>query len=163
MSSKTANLDNLVELGKTLQLRRKELGVASQIAAASACISRVTLHRIEKGEPSVSIGAYFQVCKVLGLRLFALETNLGLQRPSKHSRLGFDPKRLDEEQILIQHYPQLKDLAWQLREDAVVTPRDALNMYERNWRFINLTTMTDKEKALIEQLKNEVGKGYLLV
>ena len=57
MNSNPANLDYLVELGKTLQMRRKALGVRSQVAADCACISRVTLHRIEKGEPSVRIGA----------------------------------------------------------------------------------------------------------
>jgi DNA replication initiation complex subunit (GINS family) len=36
-------------------------------------------------------------------------------------------------------------------------------MYERNWRLIDLEKMTPEEKKLIEQLKNEVGKGCLLV
>lgn len=163
MKPKIANPDNLVELGKAIQLRRKALGVRSQIAADSAHISRVTLHRIEKGEPSVSIGAYLQVCKALGLGLFALEANIGLGQLNKHVELGFDPHRIDEEQIPIQRYPQLKELAWQLRDDAVLSPRDALNMYERNWRFLDLSSMTSEEKALIEQLKNDVGNGCLLV
>ena len=163
MITKIANLDNLLELGKTLQMRRKALGVRSQVAADSACISRVTLHRIEKGEPSVSIGAYLQVCKVLGLGLFALEKNLDAPTSIERSSIEFDPNRLDDEQIAVQYYPQLKALAWQLREDALISPRDALNMYERNWRLIDLEKMTTEEKKLIEQLKNEVGKGCLLV
>lgn len=163
MITKIANLDNLLELGKTLQMRRKALGVRSQVAADCACISRVTLHRIEKGEPSVSIGAYLQVCKVLGLGLFALEKNLDAPTSIERSSIEFDPNRLDDEQIAVQYYPQLKALAWQLREDALISPRDALNIYERNWRLINLEKMTTEEKKLIEQLKNEVGKGCLLV
>jgi hypothetical protein len=54
-------------------------------------------------------------------------------------------------------------LVWQLRDDAMVSPRDALNIYERNWRFLDLSTMTQQEKYLIEQLKNQVGNGFLLV
>lgn len=163
MITKMANLDNLLELGKTLQMRRKALGVRSQVAADCACISRVTLHRIEKGEPSVSIGAYLQVCKILGLGLFALEKNLEAPISTERSSIEFDPNRLDDEQIAVQYYPQLKVLALQLREDALISPRDALNMYERNWRLIDLEKMTTEEKKLIEQLKNEAGKGCLLV
>ena len=163
MNNNPANLDYLVELGKTLQMRRKSLGVRSQVVANCACISRVTLHRIEKGEPSVSIGAYVQVCKVLGLRLFALEKNPELLAPRLNLDHSFDANRPDDEQIPIQCYPQLKELAWQLREDAVISPRDALNIYERNWRFMDLKSLTSEEYALIEQLKETVGKGCLLV
>jgi len=163
MNSNPANLDHLVELGKTLQMRRKALGVRSQAAADCACISRVTLHRIEKGEPSVSIGAYMQVCKVLGLGLFALEKNSESISPKVSQAIGFDANRPDDEQIPIQRYPQLKELAWQLREDAVISPHDALNIYERNWRFIDLKSLTSEEHVLIEQLKETVGKGCLLV
>jgi len=98
-----------------------------------------------------------------GLGLFALEKNLEAPISTKHSSIEFDPNRLDDEQIAVQYYPQLKALAWQLREDALISPRDALNMYERNWRLIDLEKMTPEEKKLIEQLKNEVGKGCLLV
>jgi hypothetical protein len=99
----------------------------------------------------------------LGLGLFALEKNLEAPMSTKHSSIEFDPNRLDDEQIAVQYYPQLKALAWQLREDALISPRDALNIYERNWRLIDLEKMTTEEKKLIEQLKNEVGKGCLLV
>ncbi len=163
MKSNITNLGNLVELGKIIQLRRKALEVRSQIAADSAYISRGTLRRIEKGEPSVSIGSYLKVCKVLGIELITLETNTRTYQLNQCSTLGFDPHRLDEEQIAIQHYPQLKELVWQLRDDAMVSPRDALNIYERNWRFLDLSTMTQQEKYLIEQLKNQVGNGFLLV
>ncbi len=164
MKSNITNLGNLVELGKIIQLRRKALEVRSQIAADTAYISRGTLRRIEKGEPSVSIGSYLKVCKVLGIELITLETNTRTDQLNQCSTLlGFDPHRLDEEQIVIQHYPQLKELVWQLRDDAMVFPRDALNIYERNWRFLDLSTMTQQEKYLIEQLKNQVGNGFLLV
>ena len=104
-----------------------------------------------------------QVCKVLGLGLFALEKNPEPLAPGLNPGPSFDANRPDDEQIPIQCFPQLKELAWQLREDAVISPRDALNIYERNWRFMDLTALTSEEHALIEQLKETVGKGCLLV
>ncbi len=38
-----------------------------EIVCARADISRPTLYKVEKGEPSVSIGVYVQVLRVLGL------------------------------------------------------------------------------------------------
>lgn len=161
-SKPNRNPDALAILGQTILNHRKKLGVGSQTLSEFACISRVTLHRIERGEPSVNIGAYMQVCKALGLGLFALEkpSPLGVNLPDD---LLFDANDPDGEQIPIQQYPQLKELAWQLKKDAVVSPKDALNIYERNWRFIDIENMSLQEKALIEQLKNQIGGGCLLV
>ena len=41
----------LQDLGARIRARRKSLGVNATAAAESAGMSRVTLHRIEKGEP----------------------------------------------------------------------------------------------------------------
>ncbi len=163
MNSNSVDLNVLVELGKVIQIRRKALGVYLRHAADCACISRATIHRIEKGKTSVSIGAYMKVCKVLGLQLFALEAPQEFITPKVTQIAIFDANRPDDEQIAIQLYPQLKELVWQLRDDAVISPRDALNIYERNWRFIDLKSLTREEQTLIEQLKETIGKGYLLV
>jgi hypothetical protein len=104
-----------------------------------------------------------RVCKVLGLQLFALEAPQEFITPKVTQIAIFDANRPDDEQIAIQLYPQLKELVWQLRDDAVISPRDALNIYERNWRFIDLKSLTREEQTLIEQLKETIGKGYLLV
>ena len=163
MNSNPVDLNVLVELGKVIQMRRKTLGVYLRHAADCACISRATLHRIEKGKSSVSIGAYMKVCKVLGLQLFTIEAPPESITPRVKQVVIFDANRPDDEQIAIQRYPQLKELVWQLRDDAVISPRDALNIYERNWRFMDLKSLTSEEYALIEQLKETVGKGCLLV
>ena len=47
----------LAELGAALRLRRQSLKVNATAAAEAAGMSRVTFHRIEKGEPSVTAGA----------------------------------------------------------------------------------------------------------
>lgn len=48
----------LVVLGARLRARRQELGVSARATAESAGLSRVTLHRVEVGNPTVTIGAY---------------------------------------------------------------------------------------------------------
>jgi len=40
--------------------KRKALRVSATVAAEAAGMSRVTLHRIEKGEPSVTMGGLEQ-------------------------------------------------------------------------------------------------------
>ena len=47
----------LLALGEQLRAQRKRLGVSATTAAEAAGMSRVTLHRIERGEPSVTMGA----------------------------------------------------------------------------------------------------------
>ena len=163
MNSNSVDLNVLAVLGKVIQMRRKALGVYLRHAADCACISRATMQRIEKGKTSVSIGAYMKVCKVLGLQLFALEAPQESITPKVSQITIFDANRPDDEQIAIQRYPQLKELVWQLRDDAVISPRDALNIYERNWRFIDSKSLTREEQTLIEQLKETIGKGYLLI
>ena len=54
-------------LGKRIREHRKMLRVSATTAAQAAGISRVTLHRIETGEASVTIGAYMNVLAALGL------------------------------------------------------------------------------------------------
>jgi len=50
----TATRNNLTLLGGKIRLHRKALKVTATATAEAAGLSRVTLHRIEKGEPSVS-------------------------------------------------------------------------------------------------------------
>ncbi|MBC7603974.1 MAG: helix-turn-helix domain-containing protein, partial [Ramlibacter sp.] len=45
-------IDSLNTIGATLRARRKAMKVSAVAASEAAGISRVTLHRIEKGEPS---------------------------------------------------------------------------------------------------------------
>jgi len=148
MNSNSVDLNVLVELGKVIQMRRKALGVYLRNAADCACILKATMYRIEKGKPSVSIGAYMRVCKVLGLQLFTIESSPESITPRVKQVVIFDANRPDDEQIPIQCYPQLKELAWQLREDAVISPRDALNIYERNWRFMDLTSINKRRTRI---------------
>ena len=57
----------LDQLGENIKLARKRRKLTTIQVAERAGIDRSTLYQIEKGNPSVSIGAYFNVLRVLGL------------------------------------------------------------------------------------------------
>ena len=57
----------LIELGENMRLARLRRKLSTEQVAERANISRPTLVSIEKGSPSVSIGSYLLVLKVLGL------------------------------------------------------------------------------------------------
>jgi transcriptional regulator with XRE-family HTH domain len=57
----------LGELGENIRLARLRRKLTAEQVSERAGISRTTLWQIEKGLPSVAIGAYAQVLFVLGL------------------------------------------------------------------------------------------------
>ncbi len=57
----------LVKLGKDIVVARKKRRISTVSMAQRAFISRSTLTKIEKGDPTVSIGAYMSVLAILGL------------------------------------------------------------------------------------------------
>ncbi len=54
--------------GENIKLARKRRKLSTVQAAERAGIDRSTLYEIEKGNPSVSMGAYFNTLRVLGLQ-----------------------------------------------------------------------------------------------
>ncbi len=59
----------LEQMGEQIKLARKRRKLTTLQVVERANISRNTLYLIEKGTSSVSIGAYFNVLKVLNLEL----------------------------------------------------------------------------------------------
>jgi transcriptional regulator with XRE-family HTH domain len=57
----------LEQLGENIKLARKRRKLTAIQVAERAGIARNTLYLIEKGTPSVSMGALFNVLRVLGL------------------------------------------------------------------------------------------------
>ncbi len=57
----------LHKLGRDIRDARLRRRIATAIMAQRASISRTTLNKIEKGDPSVSLGNYASVLFVLGL------------------------------------------------------------------------------------------------
>lgn len=140
----------LVLIGQAIRQRRIELGVTAVATAEAASISRVTLHRIEKGESTVSIGAYVSVASALNLTLdlqTANETNPGVER------VASVPMR-----ISLDKYPQLRELAWHMPGASHLSPAEAYSLYVRNQRFLEPERLTGDEQTLIRQLE-EIFEG----
>lgn len=57
----------LEQMGENIKLARKRRNLTAIQVAERANISRNTLYLLEKGTPSVSIGALFNVLRALGL------------------------------------------------------------------------------------------------
>jgi transcriptional regulator with XRE-family HTH domain len=87
-----ASAKELKALGDRLKDARLRRRFSMETVCARADISRPTLYKIENGDPSVAIGSYVQVLRVLGLvpdlGLVAKEDELGrhLQDESLHQR-----------------------------------------------------------------------------
>lgn len=58
----------LEQMGENIKLARKRRKLTTVQVAERAGIVRSTLYLIEKGDPSVAMGAYFNVLRVLGLQ-----------------------------------------------------------------------------------------------
>ncbi|MDC3332617.1 helix-turn-helix domain-containing protein [bacterium] len=61
------NSGYLEQLGENIQLARKRRRYTQQLLSDRTGYSRMTIRKIEKGDPAVSIGHYLGVLSVLGL------------------------------------------------------------------------------------------------
>jgi len=141
----------LLQLGQRIRTRRKLLRISAVATAEAAGVSRMTLNRIESGSASVTMGAYLNVISVLGLEL-------DLRDPRLKLKVFNVP-----EKIRLADYPQLKKLAWQLKDSTKVTAEEALDLYERNWRHVDPDKLSERERRLIEGLLEKLGRRGLLV
>lgn len=145
--------DELKALGSQMRARRKALRVSATAAAEAAGISRVTLYRLEKGEPSVTIGAWANALAVLGMQWTLHSPGDAPQAPSPLPLKDWLPLR-----IWLADYPQLKALAWQVHGTDVLTPAEALDIYERNARHLDEQAMPTHEQALLAALREAFGR-----
>ena len=58
----------LEQMGEQIKLARKRRKLTTVQVSERADVARTTLYQIEKGNPSVALGAYFNVLRVLGLQ-----------------------------------------------------------------------------------------------
>lgn len=54
-------------LGERLRLARKRRGITGVLMAERVGVSRDTLNRLEKGDPTIALGTYVRALRVLGL------------------------------------------------------------------------------------------------
>jgi transcriptional regulator with XRE-family HTH domain len=144
----------LQALGQRIRAQREREKVSATVAAEAAGMSRVTFHRIERGEPSVTMGAYLSAIDAVGLQL---ELRDPQARPVTAARASLP------ERVRLAEFPQLRRLAWQLHDVDELSPAEALNLYERNWRHIDRAGLSAAERALLEVLVDQLGGGRLLV
>jgi DNA-binding XRE family transcriptional regulator len=140
-------ISQLVEIGQFIRQHRKSFKITANAAAETAGISRVTLHRIEKGEPSVSMGGYLNAISALGLHL-QLAVKGDVESKADGDKVGLLPVR-----IALADYPQLKELAWHVPGAGELTLIEAHSIYERNKRFLESENLIESERELIEVLK----------
>lgn len=150
----TAVTEKLANLGQQIRTHRKALRVNATTTAQAAGLSRVTLHRIERGEPSVTIGAYLNVMAALGLDFGLLKPPTAVMNQAMQDRQGWIPAR-----IRLADYPQLKQLAWQVHGTDELTPAEALSIYERNWRHLDVMALEPNERDLVDALRLALGDG----
>jgi transcriptional regulator with XRE-family HTH domain len=147
---------NLDQLGKALLSQRKALKISATATAEAAGVSRVTLHRIERGEPSVSMGAYASVAQALGMVMQALSKEHALRAaPAEGAQAttSLEPLSVIPVRIQLNDYPVLKSLAWHMPGASAVSPPEAFDLYERNARHIQAADLTPNEQALMSALQ----------
>lgn len=162
------NADILLDLGQRLRLARKRRGLSAEKVAQAAGITRVTLNRLEVGEPAAAtLGTLTKVLGVLGmagdLMLLARDDKLG-HRLRDSELLAPKTKALPQ-LISLHDLPHLREAAaWHIRDqDSKLTPVEVYELYERNWRHIEPEKIVGKEARLLKQLTKTIGKGVLLV
>jgi len=139
-------VSQLADIGQLIMQHRKSFKITANAAAETAGISRVTLHRIEKGESTVSMGAYLNVMSALDLNLhLSAKTDIG--NTANAGSVGKLPVRLS-----LSDYPQLKELAWHVQGVDELSLVEAHSIYERNKRFLDTENLSDSEQELIELL-----------
>lgn len=66
-------------------------------------------------------------------------------------------------QVRVENFAQLRDLCWNRPTSTVLDGRDALAIYERNWRFVDRDALTDEERKLLDMLVARYGNGVFNV
>jgi transcriptional regulator with XRE-family HTH domain len=148
---------SLQALGGRIRAQREQQKVSATTAAEAAGMSRVTLYRIEQGEPSVTMGAYLGAIAAVGLQLGLVDAQAPTATQRDDAGAGV-PHR-----VHLDDYPQLKRLAWQLPGVTELSAAEALSLYERNWRHVDQALMQPAERALLQVLVAQLGGGRLLV
>jgi len=120
-------------------------------------MSRMTLHRIERGEPSVTMGAYMNALAALGLDVEVVAPD---DRPASEVAAPASA-RTPTQTVRVADFAQLRRLAWQLPANAELTPEEAWGTYERNWRHADPSALEDNERQLLAELAHTLGRKPL--
>ncbi|MCP5463880.1 MAG: helix-turn-helix domain-containing protein [Deltaproteobacteria bacterium] len=136
----------LQELCLCIQKERKERKVSAQALAESIQVSRLTVHRLEQGKPSVSVGVFIKALSALDLTCRVQDKKEGFESPSQSDALVIPA------QIPLKDYPELRTLAWHVQGSQFLKPMQAFQIYDRNQRHLDKVNLEEKESRLIEAL-----------
>jgi transcriptional regulator with XRE-family HTH domain len=116
--------------------------------AAAAGMSRVTLHRIETGAASVTLGALMNVLDALDLSFGQLEdaADAGAQAATTTRA----------ETIQLAAYPLLQQLAWHVQGTGTLSPAEAAGLYARQRRRLDQEELQPHERQLIALLTHAI-------
>ena len=107
---------------------------------------------------TVAAGAWANAMAALGMSLVALNVeDAHATRPEDVN--GPDLANWIPVRVRLADYPQLKALAWQVHGSEALTPIEALGIYERNARHLDMAAMSSAEQALLLALQTGLGKG----
>jgi hypothetical protein len=67
-----------------------------------------------------------------------------------------------EEMIIPADFPELRVLAWNRDPLRPIPAAEAFELYERNWRFVEVDRLEAREADLIDRLTQRYGRGVLL-
>ena len=130
------------QLGQLLRKARQRARLTLEELADRTGLSLRFLSELERGKDGASLGRVLHVA-ALGVELQPLPGAIPL--------------------IEIDRYPELKMLGWQRTGQRFIDERDALALYEANWRFVDTAHLIPREAALIRQLADRHGRGVLNV
>lgn len=94
--------DAVRTLGLQLAAARREQRRTSTDVAERAGITRVTLAQVERGEPNVAIGIYFEVAMVLAVPLFGVDSKGLAELAARGERdLALLPRRIRHRTVVV--------------------------------------------------------------
>ena len=98
----SSTLDAVRVLGQQVGATRRTQRRTSEEVAERAGITRVTLRRIERGDPEVAIGLYFEVAMVLSVPLFGAEGRELAELAARGEReLALMPQRIRQRAMTV--------------------------------------------------------------
>lgn len=127
--------------------------------ARKASLRNAQLRRAKRAQRARDAAAGLLPCQVKLHAETARLLRTALAIPGAEAEIaGF----LDELVVDAGELPCLRDLLWN-RADRRILARDAFDLYERNWRFVDVSSMTPTERTTVERLAVRFGAGLLNV
>ena len=144
--------DTARRLGAMLRAHLKAMGISMAAAAEAAGISRITLYRLEKGEPGVSWGAMLAAAQAIGKEV---QLSDAMEDSQAADALTLAALPLS---IRLDQFPELRRLAWQVGQRIEsLTPKEAAGLYARNARHLVGSDLSERERSLMRALRQVVS------